>query len=124
MALTLDELDGQYEVTSEAVTGPHVPNGDGVTEIQNGLTFRKDRNGMIWESAFTILGPAQVAMESTVDPSHAANAAYLRDVQGNPTTAMLTYRTVLDVTWPGGGLVLSGVIEHGPEKIRLTMKKI
>lgn len=126
MPITLAELDGKYEVRSESLAGghPQAASGDGTTEIKNGLTFRKDKGGLIWESAFTILGPDKVQMESTVDPSHAANKTYLRDEKGNPTTGMLTFRTVLDVTRAGGRLVLSGVVAHGDGKTRLTLTKI
>jgi hypothetical protein len=126
MPITLAELDGNYEVRSSSLDDgkPHTVDGDGTTEIRNGLTYRKDKNGLIWESAFSIAGPKQVQMESTVDPSHAANPIYVRDASGNPTTGMLTFRTVLDVTREGGKLVLSGTIAHGTEKTRLILTKI
>jgi hypothetical protein len=124
--LTLAELDGKYEVQSRGLDDgkPYTVDGDGTTEIRNGLTFRKDRNGLIWESAFSIKGPAQVQMESTVDPSHAPNSVYLRDENGNPTTGMLTFRTLLDATREDGRLVLSGIVAHGAEKTRLTLRKL
>jgi hypothetical protein len=124
MTLTLAELDGKYEVTSRSPDGkPYSVDGDGVTEIRNGLTFRKDRNGLIWESAFSLTPDGKVAMESTVDPSHTQNPVYLRDEKGNPTTGMLTFRTILDVSREDGRIVLSGTIRHGEELTLLTLKK-
>jgi hypothetical protein len=125
MSLTLAELDGKYEVRSKSPDGkPYTVDGDGVTEIRNGLTFRKDKNGLIWESAFTILSDHEVRMESTVDPSHAANATYLQDEKGNLTSAMVNFRSVLAAKHENGRLTLSGIIEHGGEKTHLTLTKI
>lgn len=123
MGLTLEELDGKYEIHSEKISGGEaVPDGDGITEIRNGLTFRKDKNGFIWESSFTLKGADQVQMESTIDPSHADK--YLKDEKGNLTKAMLTYRAVLDVSREGGRLVLKGDVSHAGEVTRLTMTKV
>jgi hypothetical protein len=123
MALTLEELDGKYEIHSERVEGGStVPDGDGVTEIRNGLTFRKDKNGFIWESSFTPSGPDKVLMESTIDPSHADK--FLKDEKGNLTKAMLTYRATLNVSREGGRLVLKGDVNHAGEVTRLTMTKV
>ncbi|MEZ0259543.1 MAG: hypothetical protein ACAH80_00945 [Alphaproteobacteria bacterium] len=123
MALTLEELDGKYEIHSERVSGGMaVPDGDGMTEIKNGLTFRKDKNGFIWESSFTLAGPDRVQMESTIDPSHADT--FLKDEKGNLTKAMLTYRALLDASRENGRLVLRGDVKHGDEVTRLTMTKV
>jgi hypothetical protein len=127
MPLTLDELDGTYDVRSESLEAgaAHTVDGDGTTDIRNGLTYRKDKNGLIWESAFSLLDDGKkVQMESTVDPSHTTGTVYIRDAAGNPTTGMLTFRTILDVSREGGRLSLSGIIEHGIEKTRLTLTKI
>jgi hypothetical protein len=96
MAISLEDLDGEYDVTSEtSYGGPFHVNGDGVTVIKNGLTYRKDKSGCIWESAFSIVGENQVQIESTVDPSHAETPMYIVDAQGNPTSGIVTYRSVL-----------------------------
>lgn len=125
MSLSLEELDGKYHVHSETSQGgPFVVNGDGETEIRNGLTYRKDKNGYIWESAFTILGPGQVQMESTIDPSHAGSDHFIKDEKGNLTKSMMTYKTVLDVSNENGQIVLKGTITHGGETTRLTLTKI
>lgn len=123
MSITLEELDGKYEIHSERLNGStSVPDGDGMTEIRDGLTFRKDKNGFIWESSFTLAGPDKVQMESTIDPSHADQ--YLKDEKGNLTKAMLTYRATLDVSREGGRLVLRGDVNHAGETTRLTMTKV
>lgn len=122
MSITLEELDGKYEIHSERVSGgTTLPDGDGVTEIKNGLTFRKDKNGFIWESSFTLKGD-KVQMESTIDPSHADK--YLKDEKGNLTKAMLTYRALLEPSRENGRLVLKGDVSHAGEVTRLTMTKV
>ena len=121
----MDDLDGKYEVYSERVgDGYNVPNGDGTTEIRNGLTYRKDKNGFIWESSFTIAGNDKVQMESTIDPSHAGADKFIKDEKGNLTKGMLTYRAILDASVDGGRLILKGEINHGGEVTRVIMKKI
>lgn len=125
MTITLEELDGKYEVYSERVgDGHNIPNGDGTTEIRNGLTYRKDKNGFIWESAFTLAGSDMVQMESTIDPSHAGADKFIRDEKGNLTKGMLTYRAMLQASRDNGRLILKGDINHGGEVTRLIMKKI
>lgn len=125
MGLTVDELDGKYDVTSETSDGgPYVLNGDGTTEIRNGLTYRKDKNGYIWESTFSIEGD-KVRMESTIDPSHAEGEnTFIKDEKGNPTRSMMTYHAILDVLREGEKLVLKGEIKHGNITTRLTMTKV
>lgn len=125
MPITLDELDGKYQVRSEtSAGGPFVVNGDGMTEIRNGSTYRKDKNGFIWESVFSIIGLNLVEMESTIDPSHADEGRYIHDASGNLTKGMTTYKTTLSASRDGDRLILQGVIEHGGETTRLTMTKI
>ncbi|MDD9900632.1 MAG: hypothetical protein OXT65_06605 [Alphaproteobacteria bacterium] len=122
--MTYEDLDGEYDVMSESLTGkPHTVDGDGTTEIRNGLTYRKDKNGLIWESAFSVVGDNKVQMESTVDPSHTPEPTYLKDTSGNPTSGMQTFRTLLDASFVDSKLVMTGIIEHGEERTRLTMTK-
>ena len=125
MPITMEELDGKYEVRSETSDGgPYILNGDGTTEIKNGLTYRKDKNGFIWESSFSIAGDA-VQMESTLDPSHSKDPAnYIKDEKGNPTKSMMTYHSVMEVKRDGGKLVMVGEISHGGIVTRLTMTKL
>ncbi|MBU6475437.1 MAG: hypothetical protein KGQ70_05695 [Alphaproteobacteria bacterium] len=125
MPITLEDLDGSYQVSSEtSLGGPFIVNGDGVTVIKNGLTYRKDDRGCIWESAFSVIGEGQVRIESTVDPSHAGKDMFILDAQGNPTKGTVTYKSVLEARVVEGKIVLSGVISHGQESTRLTMKKV
>lgn len=124
MPLTMDELDGRYEIrTQSSEAGPHTLDSDGVTEIRDGLTWRKDKNGFIWESAFTITGDA-VLMQSTLDPSHAPGGKFITDEKGNPTKSIMTYKTVMAVSRDNGRLTLSGDISHGDTVTRVTMSKI
>jgi hypothetical protein len=125
LPITLDELDGKYQVLTKSTGGDkHVPDGDGTTEIKNGLTYRKDKNGFIWESSFTIVGPEQVQMESTIDPSHAGADKFIKDEKGNLTKGMLTYRASLKASRENGKLVLQGDINHAGETTSLIMKKM
>jgi len=123
--LTTEELDGKYRVDSGTASGGViVVNGDGETEIRNGLTYRKDKNGFVWESVFTVVGPDKVQIESTVDPKSAPADKFLKDARGNLTTEVVTYRGVLDVAKIDGKLVMKGTIRHGDETTCLTLTKI
>ena len=125
MSITLDDLDGEYEVRSEtSYGGPFWLKGDGVTIVKNGLTYRKDNGGCIWESAFSVIGDNRVQIESTVDPSHAGPETFILDEKGNPTKGIVTYRSVLESRIENGRLVLTGTIKHGNETTRLTMTKV
>ena len=122
--LNLDILDGVYEVHScNQERLDYTVDADGMTEIRNGSTLRKDKNGYIWESKFAITGTDTVEMVSSVDPSH-VSGKYLRDKHGERTTSILTFHTVLTATWKDNRLILTGLIEHGPEKIYLKMVRI
>lgn len=125
MTITLDDLDGQYEVRSEtSYGGPFWLKGDGVTIVKHGLTYRKDKGGCIWESAFSVIGDNKVQIESTVDPSHAGEDVYISDEKGNPTKGIVTYKSILDAKKVDGKVVLSGEIKHASETTRLTMTQI
>jgi hypothetical protein len=125
MAIKLEDLDGEYEVTSEtSYGGPFQVNGDGKTIVQNGLTYRKDKKGCIWESSFSVIGHDQVQIESTVDPSHAGEDVFIIDEKGNPTKSIVVYKSILGSKVENGKIVLNGVISHGNEKTRLTMRKL
>ena len=125
MSVTLENLDGQYEVRSEtSYGGPFHLKGDGVTVVKNGLTYRKDAAGYIWESAFSVIGENKVQIESTVDPSHAGENAFIVDEKGNPTKGIVTYKSVLNAKMVNGKIVMSGEIRHGAETTRLTMTQL
>ena len=122
MTITLENLDGEYDVRSEtSYGGPFWLNGDGITVIKDGLTFRKDKAGCIWESAFHVVGDNQVRIEATVDPSHAGDSVYIPDENGNPTKGIVTYKSVLEIEIVHGKIVINGSIKHGKETTRLTM---
>ncbi len=124
MPITMDELDGRYEIrTRSSQTGPYTLNSDGQTEIRDGTTWRKDKDGFIWESFFTIL-PDAVQMESTLDPSHAPGGKFIMDENGNPTKSIMHYKTMLAVSRDKGRLVLSGDIRHGANVTQVTMTRI
>jgi len=125
MSISFENLDGQYEVSSEtSYGGPFVVNGDGITIVKNGLTYRKDKKGFIWESSFSIIGPDKVQLESTVDPSHVGDDAFILDEKGNPTKGIVTFKSILDGKIENGKIILSGEIKHGDETTRLTMKQL
>lgn len=125
MNFTVKELDGRYIIESRtSAGGPFSADGDGETEIKNGWTYRKDKNGCIWESSFTIIGENKVRMETTLDPSHAAAPKYILDDHGNPTTAFVKYKTVLTVSQENGQFVLQGTLEHAGQKTSLKMTQI
>jgi hypothetical protein len=123
--LTLDALDGTYAVTSVTESAdPHAVAGEGRTEIKNGMTYRKDAQGLIWESQFTIISETEVEMESTVDPSHSGAGTFIRDEKGNPTKGMMTYRTSLAVSHDNGALTLTGTVRHAGQATLVTLRKL
>ena len=125
MSITLSDIDGKYIVYSETSDGgPFTVKGDGMTEIKNGQTYRKDDKGCIWESAFSVLNDDEIQIESTVDPSHAPGDIYIKDENGNPTKGMITYRSVLKAKVVEGKIVMDGEIRHGSDVTRLTMKQV
>ncbi|MFH1157503.1 MAG: hypothetical protein V1721_01245 [Pseudomonadota bacterium] len=125
MPITLESLDGSYEVQSEtSYGGPFHLKGDGITTVKNGLTYRKDAKGYIWESSFSVIGKNHVQIESTVDPSHAGEGAYITDEKGNPTKGIVTYKSILDARVVNGKIVMSGIIKHGAETTRLTLTQL
>lgn len=124
MPITMDELDGRYEIRTEtSESGPYALDADGVTDVKDGMTWRKDKNGFIWESAFTIIDGA-VLMQSTLDPSHAPSGKFITDEKGNPTKSIMTYKTVMTVGRDQGRLTLSGEIRHGATVTRVTMTRV
>jgi hypothetical protein len=128
VTLTIDELDGIYEVHTDIAVetsgDPYRVKGDGRTHIRNGQTFRKDGNGFIWESTFTLVGENEVEMRATLDPSHAQGGGrFVKDEKGNPTKGIVSYSCLLKATRENGKLVLSGNITHAGETTRLMLVK-
>lgn len=125
MPIQLEDLDGKYDIRSETSDGgPYLINGDGVTEVKDGRTYRKDKNGYIWESRFQIIGKDKVLLESTLDPSLADEDLYIKDNRNNLTREKVTYKGELIVRTEFGRLVLRGEIRHGIVTTRITMTKV
>lgn len=125
MALKLEDLDGKYEIRSETSDGgPYKINGDGITEVKGGRTWRKDANGFIWESKFQIIGKDKIGLESTLDPSLADEDFFIKDNKNNLTREKVTYKGELIARTEFGRLTLRGEIKHGIVTTRITMTKI
>jgi hypothetical protein len=125
MPITLEDLDGKYEIHSETSDGgPYLINGDGVTEVKGGRTWRKDKNGYIWESTFKLIGKDKVQMASTLDPSLSDEDNFIKDNKNNLTREKVTYTSDLIVREEFGKLVLRGEIKHGIVTTRITMTKM
>lgn len=123
--ITPGELEGRYEIRTETSDGgPYHINGDGITEIKDGRTWRKDEKGLVWESQFTVAGRNTVRLETTLDPSGADEDTFIKDSKNNLTREPVTYRGELVARQENGRLVLSGEIRHGIVTTRVTMKKI
>ena len=125
MPIKPEDLEGKYEIRSETSDGgPYLINGDGITEIKDGRTYRKDKNGYIWESLFKIIGKDKIGLESTCDPSLADEDLYIKDNKNNLTRDKVTYKGDLIARTEFGRLVLRGEIRHGVVTTRITMTKI
>ncbi|NBX65470.1 MAG: hypothetical protein EBQ96_00520 [Proteobacteria bacterium] len=123
MTLATD-LDGKYTVLSQADNDHYRPkDSDGFTIIKGGKTSRIDGAGCEWNSTFTWLNESQVKMTSVVDPQYANGDFKLINSQGYATKEPQTYETTLSVKMENGLPVLSGVIDLGPEKVTIIMRK-
>ena len=118
------ELDGIYQVTSStSYNGPLVKKSDGVTEIKNGQTSRRDAANCLWTSTFTILNDAEVEMISVADPSEADSDFSLTKPDGTPTREPVTYKAILKLARQGERIQLSGQVEYDNNITFLTMRK-
>lgn len=118
------ELDGTYQVTSTTnYQGPLEKKSDGITEIKNGQTERRDNANCLWTSTFTILNEREVKMTSVADPTDADGDFSLMRPDGSPTREPVTYETVLKYARKGDKVQLSGQIEYGNDITFLTMRK-
>lgn len=123
--ITAADLEGEYEITSETSDGgPYKINGDGRTEIKQGRTYRKDKNGYVWESRFSILGPGKVQIESTLDPGFSDEDNFIKDSKNNLTREPVTYKGELLAQNERGRLILSGEIKHGIVSTRIRMTRV
>jgi hypothetical protein len=92
--------------------------------VKNGRTWRKDKNGFIWESLFKVVGKDKIALESTLDPSLSDEDNYIKDNKNNLTREKVTYKGDLIAREERGRLVLRGEIRHGIVTTRITMTKL
>lgn len=125
MTLTLQDLDGQYRVTTVSdYKGPVPMQSDGVTEIRNGETNRVDKAGCKWHTRITVLNDAEVQFESTADPTEAAPDFCLTKANGDLTRDPVTYTTIMKVARKDDKIRLSGQIEFGRVTTVITMTKM
>ena len=119
------ELDGKYQVNSTtSYNGPLAKKSDGVTEIINGQTQRRDDANCLWTSTFTIISETQVEMVSVADPSEADDNFSLTRPDGSPTREAVTYKAELKLARKGDKIQLSGQVEYDNDVTLLTMRKI
>ena len=117
-------LDGKYQVTSTTdYKGPLEKKSDGVTEIRNGRTERRDGHNVLWTSTFKIMSDTEVEMISVADPSEATPGFALAMPDGRPTLAPVTYHSVLKLARKGDKVQMSGQIEYGNETVFLTLRR-
>ena len=119
------ELDGTYQVSSTtSYNGPLAKKSDGVTEIKNGQTERRDGANCLWTSTFNIVSDDQVEMISVADPSDADSNFSLTRPDGTPTREPVTYKAMLKLARKGDKIQLSGEVEYDNDVTLLTMRKI
>ncbi len=120
-----DELDGTYQVTSTtSYNGPLQKKSDGVTEIKNSQTERRDEANCLWTSNFKIISEIEVEMTSVADPSGADEDFSLTKPDGSPTREPVTYTSMLKLARKGDKIQLSGQIEYDNNITFLTMRKL
>jgi len=118
------ELDGQYSVTSTtSYQGPLEMKSDGLTEIRNGQTHRRDEANCLWTSTFKIISDTEVEMTSVADPTDADPDFSLLRPDGSPSRSPVTYVTMLKYARKGDRIQLSGQIEYGGNVTFITMRK-
>lgn len=123
------ELDGKYQVTSTtSYQGPLEKKSDGLTEIKDGKTMRRDTANCLWTSSFNIISDKEVEMISIADPSEANSDFSLTAPDGSPTRKPVTYKAILRLarkqTEKGELIQLSGQIDFDDNVTLLTMRKI
>lgn len=122
--MTDASLDGTYQVSSTSnYEGPLQRRSDGVTEIRQGQTSRRDGNKVLWTSTFRVLSETEVEMVSVADPRDAHGDFALLRPDGSPTRDIVTYTSMLRLARKGDKLQMSGQIEYGNEIVLLTMRK-
>ena len=120
-----NELDGKYQVSSTtSYQGPLEKKSDGITEIKNGQTSRRDKANCLWTSTFHIISDNEVEMISVADPSEADSDFSLTKPDGSPTREPVTYKAILKLSRKGDKIQMSGQIEYDNEITLLTMRKM
>jgi len=120
-----NELDGQYQVSSTtSYQGPLEKKSDGITEIKNGQTSRRDKANCLSTSTFHIISDNEVEMISVADPSEADSDFSLTKPDGSPTREPVTYKAILKLSRKGDKIQMSGQIEYDNEITLLTMRKM
>lgn len=120
-----NELDGKYQVSSTtSYQGPLEKKSDGITEIKNGQTSRRDKANCLWTSTFNIISDNEVEMISVADPSEADSDFSLTKPDGSPTREPVTYKAILKLSRKGDKIQMSGQIEYDNEITLLTMRKM
>ena len=120
-----NDLDGQYQITSTtSYQGPMEMKSDGVTEIRNGTTSRRDKANCLWTSTFRIITETEVEMVSVADPTDANPDFSLLRPDGSPSRQPVTYTTTLKLMRKGDKIQLSGQVEYGGNVTFITMRKI
>lgn len=118
-------LDGQYQITStSSYQGPLEMRSDGVTEIRNGTTSRRDKANCLWTSTFHIISETEVEMVSVADPTDADPDFSLLKPDGSPSRQPTTYTTILKLMRKGDKVQMSGQIEYGGNITFITMRRI
>ena len=117
-------LDGYYRVTStSSYQGPLEMKSDGVTEIRDGKTSRRDAANCLWTSTFTILNENEVEMVSVADPTDADGDFSLLRPDGSPSRQPVTYKTTLKLARKGDQIQLTGQVEYGGNITFITMRR-
>ncbi len=119
-----NDLDGKYQITStSSYQGPLEMRSDGVTEIRNGQTSRRDKANCLWTSTFRIISDTEVEMVSVADPTDADEDFSLLRPDGSPSRQPVTYTSVLKLMRKGDKIQLSGQTEYGGNITFITMRR-
>lgn len=119
------ELDGKYKISSTtSYDGPLDKKSDGITEIIDGKTERRDDANVLWTSNFNVLNDNEVEMISIADPSESPEDFSLTNPDGTPTREPVTYKAILKLSRKGDKIQMSGQVEYDDNITLLTMRKI
>lgn len=120
----INDLDGQYQISStSSYQGPLEMRSDGITEIRNGQTSRRDKANCLWTSTFRAISDTEVEMVSVADPTDADADFSLLRPDGSPSRQPVTYTSILKLMRKGDKIQLSGQIEYGGNVTFITMRR-